>query len=106
MNILILDGNEQVSSEKYTELGMLTQYEVYQQVLEKISAYELNISIVHPTWGDDFLLPGTNLDDFDGIAWTGSVLNIYDLRPDVQRQIDLAKILPVSYTHLTLPTKA
>jgi len=93
VNILIVDGNEKVSSEKYTELGMLTQYEVYQEVLEKISAYELNISIVHPTWGDDFLPPGTNLDDFDGIAWTGSILNIYDLRPDVQRQIDLAKIL-------------
>ena len=93
VNILIVDGNEKVSSEKYTELGMLTQYEVYQQVLEKLSACELNISIVHPTWGDDFLLPGTNLDDFYGIAWTGSVLNIYDLRPDVQRQIDLAKIL-------------
>ena len=93
MNILIVDGNEKVSSEKYTELGMLTQYEVYQEVLEKISAYELNISIIHPTWGDDFLPPGTNLEDFDGIAWTGSVLNIYDLRPDVRRQIDLAKIL-------------
>jgi len=93
VNILIVDGNEKVSSEKYTELGMLTQYEVYQEVLEKITTYELNISVVHPTWEDDFLLPGTNLDDFDGIAWTGSVLNIYDLRPDVQRQIDLAKIL-------------
>ncbi len=93
MNILIVDGNEKVSSKKYTEIGMLTQYEVYQEVLEKISAYELNISIVHPTWGDDFLPPGTNLDDFDGIAWTGSILNIYNLRPDVQRQIDLAKIL-------------
>ena len=59
----------------------------------EITTYELNISVVHPTWEDDFLLPGTNLDDFDGIAWTGSVLNIYDLSPDVQRQIDLAKIL-------------
>ena len=76
VNILIVDGNEKVSSEKYSELGMLTQYEVYQEVLEKVSAYELNISIVHPTWGDDFLPPGTNLDDFDGIAWTGSILNI------------------------------
>ena len=93
MNILIIDGNEKASSKKYTEFGMLTQYEVYQEVLEKVSAYELNISIVHPTWGDDFLPLGTNLDDFDGIAWTGSILNIYDLRPDVQRQIDLAKIL-------------
>ena len=93
MNILIVDGNEKASSKQYTELGMLTQYEVYQEVLEKISVYDLNISIVHPTWGDDFLPPGTNLEDFDGIAWTGSILNIYDLRPDVRRQIDLAKIL-------------
>ena len=31
--------------------------------------------------------------DFDGIAWTGSLLNIYDMTPSIKNQIDLAKNL-------------
>ena len=34
MNILIVDGNEKEASERYTKMGMDTQYEVYQKVLE------------------------------------------------------------------------
>ena len=36
MNILIVDGNEKKASEKYTKLGMKTQYEVYRDVLEEL----------------------------------------------------------------------
>ena len=36
---------------------------------------------------------GVNLEDFDGIVWTGSLLNIYDLGPSIERQIELAKNL-------------
>ena len=34
---------------------------------------------------------GLSLNDFDGIVWTGSSLNIYDLTPPIVRQIELAK---------------
>ena len=30
MNILIVDGNEKNASNRYTEMGMPTQYEVYE----------------------------------------------------------------------------
>ena len=33
MKVLIVDGNEKSASDRYTELGMLTQYEVYKKVL-------------------------------------------------------------------------
>ena len=45
MNILIVDGNERDASERYTSMGMDTQYEVYQKVLENLSTNKLNITV-------------------------------------------------------------
>ena len=41
MKVLIVDGNEKSASDRYTELGMLTQYEVYKKVLETFPDAEL-----------------------------------------------------------------
>jgi len=72
---------------------MDTQYDVYSKVINKLSNYKFNISVVHPAINNDYLPLGVSLDDFDGIAWTGSLLNIYDMSPSIIRQIDLAKNL-------------
>ena len=49
MNILIVDGNEKKASEKYTNLGMDTQYEVYAKVLRKLFNGNNNLgNNVHP----------------------------------------------------------
>ena len=93
MNILIVDGNEKDASNKYTEMGMPTQYEVYAKVLKNLLNKDYKITILHPACKDDYIPKGLNLDDFDGIVWTGSLLNIYDLGPSIQRQIELAKEL-------------
>jgi len=93
MNILIVDGNEKEASDHYIKLGMDTQYDVYSKVINKISNYEFNVSVIHPAITNDYLPLGTSLNDFDGIAWTGSLLNIYDMTPPISRQIDLAKNL-------------
>ena len=93
MNILIVDGNEKEASERYKKRGMATQYDVYSKVINKISNNEFNVSVIHPAITDDYLTNGLSLDDFDGIVWTGSLLNIYDMTPPILRQIDLAKNL-------------
>ena len=93
MNILIVDGNDKESSEEYTKLGMNTQFEEYKNILTNLSSKKLNIKIVHPTWDKNFLEKGISIDDFNGIVWTGSVLNIYDNSPEIIRQIELAKTL-------------
>jgi len=93
MNILIVDGNEREASERYTNMGMDTQYEVYKKVLTNLSPYTYNISIVHPAFKEDYLPTGVSLDDFDGVAWTGSLLNIYDMSFSIINQIELAKNL-------------
>ena len=93
MNILIVDGNDKNSSEEYAKIGMNTQFDEYEKVLKKISPAKLNMDIIHPTWNKSFLKKGINLDNFHGIVWTGSVLNIYDIQPSITRQIELAKTL-------------
>jgi len=74
-------------------MGMDTQYEVYNKVLENLTLNNVNISIAHPAFKQDYLPYGLSLDDFDGVVWTGSVLNIYDMTPSIINQIELAKTL-------------
>jgi GMP synthase (glutamine-hydrolysing) len=95
MNILIVDGNEKKASDSYSNIGMLTQYSVYNNVLRNllIKDKDINIITIHPACLADYLPHGVNLEDFDGIVWTGSLLNIYDLGPSIERQIELAKNL-------------
>ena len=93
MNILIVDGNEKEASDKYREIGIDTQYEIYSKILKKIANFDINIKIIHPAVEKNYLPKGLGLDDFHGIAWTGSLLNIYDNTSSISRQIDLAKNL-------------
>ena len=93
MNILIVDGNEREASSRYTDMGMDTQYKVYKKVLNSLSLENLNIQTIHPAISNNFLPKGISLDDFDGVAWTGSLLNIYDMTQPIINQIELAKEL-------------
>ena len=93
MNILIVDGNEKNASSKYTEIGMPTQFEVYENVLKSLLDKDCNITILHPACTNNYIPQGVGLGDFQGIVWTGSLLNIYDLGPPIDRQIELAKEL-------------
>ena len=93
MNILIIDGNEKNASSRYTEMGMPTQFELYEKLLRNLIKTDCNITTLHPALNDNYLINGVTLDDFQGIVWTGSLLNIYDLGPSIERQIELAKEL-------------
>ena len=93
MNILIVDGNEKEASSRYINMKMHTQYEVYENVLNSLSSNCLNIQTIHPAISNNYLPQGISLDDFDGVAWTGSLLNIYDMTTPIINQIELAKEL-------------
>ena len=93
MNILIVDGNEKKASDSYTKCGMSTQYDLYKDVLKKLLNEECNILTIHPAIYKNYIPVGISLDDFQGIVWTGSLLNIYQSGPAIERQIELAKEL-------------
>ena len=93
MNILIVDGNDKINSDILKSNGIKTQYEEYSDVLNTLAPSQLNIQVIHPAFIEDFLPSNITLDDFHGIAWTGSTLNIYDQTLPIIRQIELAKLL-------------
>ena len=78
MNILLVDGNEKEASDRYIKLGMDTQFQVYQKILKKYSSSTINITTIHPAVHNNYLPLGISLDDFEAVAWTGSLLNIYN----------------------------
>ena len=64
MNLLIVDGNEKKASDRYTKLGMDTQYEVYEKVIKKLCNSRINITVIHPAVYNEYLPVGISLDDF------------------------------------------
>ncbi len=93
MNILLVDGNEKEASDRYINMGMDTQFEVYTKTLKKNCKDTINVTLIRPAVNDEYLPHGVNLDDFESIAWTGSLLNIYNENKSIIKQIDLAKEL-------------
>ena len=93
MNILLVDGNEKEASDKYINAGMKTQYEVYETILKKNTKKKINVITIHPAINNEYLPKGLNLNDLNGIVWTGSALNIYNVSNSISKQIELAKEL-------------
>ena len=93
MNILLVDGNEKEASDRYRKLGMDTQFQVYENILKKYSNSNINITTIHPAIHDNYLPVGISLNDFEAVAWTGSLLNIYNESKSISNQIELAKEL-------------
>ena len=93
INILLVDGNDLKSSVTLNSAGIKAQYKEYSDVLNMLAPKKLNIVVIHPAIKEDFFPSNINLDDFCGVVWTGSTLNIYDMTPPIIRQIELAKLL-------------
>ena len=55
MNILLVDGNEKEASDRYTNLGMDTQFQVYEKILKKYSSSTINITTIHPAVHNNYL---------------------------------------------------
>lgn len=91
LKILIAEGNVKELRDKSASIGSVVQSDLYRNILNSL-ADDLVCTIAYPA-DEDALLPQPNeLAGFDGIAWTGSALNIYDRGPATDRQIDFMKL--------------
>lgn len=88
--LLVVEGNTRESRDSLAAVGAAVSAVLYSEVLESLCP-DAQITVLNPTDGQR-LPKGVSLADFDGIAWTGSALNVYDdhLR-DVRVQIDLMR---------------
>ncbi len=88
-NILVIDGNRAATREQQVAAGGQPTGEGYARVLAQLA--DVSSDIVRPADGEvRFASPG-GLAAYDGVAITGSALNVYDGGAPVERQIELAR---------------
>jgi len=96
--LLVVEGNTADAREKQVAAGGRVLSEGYAEVLRRL----LPAAIVDVCYPAD---PGANLpigglEGYDGVAITGSALNVYDGGPEIERQIELARAVLKSRTPL------
>ena len=92
--ILIIDGNRAATREQQVAAGGQPSGEGYLQVLQGLAAVAGDI--VRPADGEVRFPTGAGLADYDGVAMTGSALNVYDGGAHIERQIELVRIVMAS----------
>ncbi len=86
-HILVVDGNTAATNAANIRAGGTASGLRYADVLRRLCP-EAEITVVHPADGP---LEDLALAAFDGVAFTGSALNVYDNTPEITRQVDLAR---------------
>ncbi len=87
--VLIIDGNRAAIREQQLAAGGSPTGEGYARTLRQLAP--VTCDIVHPADGEVQWPAGVTLADYDGVAITGSALNIYDGGALIERQIELAR---------------
>lgn len=91
LKLLVVDGNTAKTNRRTESLGGVGMGRGYVAALRQLVP-AAQCTIVTPCeHGVECLPQGVGLADFDGIAWTGSALNIYAGSDDIRAQIDLAR---------------
>lgn len=87
--ILVIDGNRAATSAQQVAAGGRPSGEAYAEVLQSLA--DVGCDIVRPADAEVRFAPGVGLSSYDGVAITGSALNIYDGGAHIERQIELAR---------------
>jgi len=82
--VLVIDGNRAAVREQQRAAGGSDTGEGYAQVLGQLA--QVSCDIVRPADGEVRFAPGSGLGSYDGVAITGSALNIYDGGAAVERK--------------------
>ena len=87
--ILVIDGNRAATRAQQVAAGGQPSGEGYAQVLQTLAA--VHCDIVRPADGEVCFASGSGVAGYDGVAITGSALNVYDGGPHIERQVELAR---------------
>jgi GMP synthase (glutamine-hydrolysing) len=90
-HILVAEGNPENANEQVMQFGCKPYGPAYADVLRRLDP-ELTCTVVRPCEeGPDCLPSQLTLQDFHGVVWSGSALNIYDDCPEIAHQKQLAE---------------
>jgi GMP synthase (glutamine-hydrolysing) len=87
---LVIDGYHKAGRAELSAGGASEAGNLYVRMLQKCLPGAL-CDVIHPADPGESLPKGATLEQYDGIAWTGCSLTIYEDDPRVGPQIDLAR---------------
>ncbi len=90
LRFLVLDGYARAGREDLQAGGATPAGQLYKRMLET-HAPGARVDILYPADPGVSMPAGAELDQYDGIAWTGSSLTIYEPGPLVTPQIEFAR---------------
>ena len=90
LHFLVIDGYRRDGREGLAAAGATTAGKLYERMLLGCHR-DASIDILHPADPGSALPRGASLAAYDGIAWTGSSLTVYDDDPAVRPQIEFAR---------------
>ena len=88
--LLVVEGNTAEGRARHLAAGGRAASDGYADLLRKL-APDARVDICFPADMGANLPDRMGLQGYDGVAITGSSLNIYDLGPSIMRQVDLAR---------------
>ena len=88
--ILIVEGNLKEENQDFIDAGIPTHTE---SLKESISYFtnNLNIDVANPSSDQNISEKVKDLNNYDGLIWGGSSLNIYNDTIEIRRQLDFMK---------------
>ena len=88
--ILIVEGNLREENESFSENGIQTHTESLKDSLSHFTD-DLSFDVINPSSDQNIQLISGQLEQYDGLIWGGSSLNIYNDTPEIRRQIEFMK---------------
>ncbi len=88
--ILIVEGNLMEENRNFSKVGIQTHTESLKDSLYYFSK-DLQFDIVNPSSDKNLDISNNKLQNYDGLIWGGSSLNIYNNTPEIRRQITFMK---------------
>ena len=88
--ILIVEGNTPERCAEAEAAGMQTQGALYADTLRSL-APDAHCDLIQPADPRSALPDGVAIEQYDGVAWTGSSLNVYHDTPEIRRQVEFAR---------------
>ncbi|MDP3546823.1 MAG: type 1 glutamine amidotransferase [Phreatobacter sp.] len=90
LRILVVEGNTVTDRTRHAASRGATPSQAYAEVLKAL-APDAVVDICFPADAGANLPDAGGLESYDGVALTGSSLNIYDMTPEIRAQVDLAR---------------
>ena len=88
--ILVIDGYIKAARDELEAGGALVAGDQYEQMLTKINP-NIRCDIIYPSDLGASVPSGKALSDYDGVAWTGCSLTVFEDTPEVNTQIGFAR---------------